>query len=80
MIKFREDPIKHKLIICSYKNFERVKAKFPNKTVVADKHCDNKFAAYIRKYPRGIFNIKVDDWSIWKPAKFPYFIIWRPKK
>lgn len=77
---FRDDPIKHKLIICSYKNFERVQAKFKNKIVIANSYCDDKFAYYIRKYPRGIFNIKVEDWSIWKPAQFPYFYKWRPKK
>lgn len=71
--------MEHKLIVCSYKNLKRVTEKFPNKKVVADPHCDDKFAAYIRKYPRGIFNIKVDDWSIWKPDEFPYFIKWRPK-
>jgi hypothetical protein len=69
----------HKLIICSPKNFERVSNKFKTKKFVVDIHCEDEFAAYIRKYPRGIFNIKVEDWSIWKPAEFPYFKKWRPK-
>jgi hypothetical protein len=69
--------IKHKLIICSYKNLERVSNKFKTKKVVADIHCDDKFAAYIRKCPRGIFNIKIDDWSIWIPEVYPYFKKWR---
>lgn len=64
----------HKTIYCSYANFEKVKKKFPNKTVVPTQYCCEKFCTYIKKYPRGVFNIKIEDWSIWTPAEFPYFI------
>lgn len=75
----QESGLEHKLIICSYRNLTKVQEKFPTKKVIADMHCDDKFAAYIRKYPRGIFSIKISDWSIWKPGDFPYFKKWRPK-
>lgn len=79
MLAFPKQPeqlIKHKIIICSFKNYELVKNKFKTKKVFADMHCDDKFAIYIRKYPRGVFNIKVSDWSIWVPSEFPYFKKW----
>lgn len=44
--------------------------------VIPDMHCDDEFATYIRKYPRGIFNIRIDDWSIWVPHEYPYFKKW----
>jgi hypothetical protein len=69
--------LEHKLIICSPYNFETVSEKFPSKKVIADIHCDNTFAIYIRKYPKGIFNIRVSDWTIWKPFSFPYFKKWK---
>ena len=72
--------LEHKLIICSFRNFEKVKKKFPNKKVIADKHCNDIFITYVRKYPRGIFNIRVEDWSIWIPSEFPYFVKWKTKK
>lgn len=67
--------LEHKLIICSPKNLKKVTSKFPTKKVVADIYCDDEFAVYVRKYPRGVFNIKIDDWSIWVPllSEFPYF-------
>lgn len=69
--------LEHKLIICSYKNLSIVTTKFPNKKVVADIHCGDIFCTYIRKYPKGVFNIKVKDWSIWVPHEFPYFRRWK---
>lgn len=68
-----DEPFPHKLIICSHKNFKKVSERFKTKKVIADIYCDDKFATYIRKYPRGVFNIKVDDWSVWVPSEFPYF-------
>jgi len=76
-MKIFEHKLEHKLIICSPKNFKLVSERFKTKKVVFDSHCCDKFCTYIRKYPRGVFNIKVEDWSIWKPVEFPYFKKWR---
>lgn len=67
----------HKTIYCSYRNLARVSEKFLTKTVEADIHCDDKFCYYIRAGKRGIFAIRVVDWSIWKPGEFAILKKWR---
>ena len=60
------------LLICSPKNYEFTKKRWPKRRVVYEVMCDDKNIFYTKKRG-GIFSIKVDDLSIWVPHIFPNF-------
>lgn len=72
--------IPHKLIICAPKNANELQKRYPNKTVVSEIYAKNDQFIFARKYPKGVFMVKMNDWSVWLPAEFPYFRKYRPKK
>lgn len=69
-----------KIIICSYKNFDMLRAKYPKRKIEPTYFCENErfYVARIKK--RGVFSVHLSDFSIWVPGNPPYFIKYRPQK
>jgi hypothetical protein len=55
----------HRCIVVSPKNYDFVKNRYPNRKIEVSPYCEDKWFYVFRKYPHGIFGVKIDDLSVW---------------
>lgn len=63
-------------IFCAYKDAQMLQARYPKRKVLPSMYCPNGEFVVMRKFPFGVFRVKIDDWSVWVPSEFPYFVRW----